>query len=177
MSRERFQSTGKTSFYGDYLYERVVPQDDFLRKLKEVVPWQRFTYKLVKYYKGKARTGRPPYDPAMLLKMLLLGYLYDLSECDVERFCNRDLPAKHFLNLAVDAPVPDHSTLTVFKNRTVGGEREAQGLHQAPQRHHPNRYGAGGGIRFPANHRQHPHRSRRECAEGRSQAEERRATS
>jgi len=123
MSRERFQSTGKTSFYGDYLYDRIVPQDDFLRKLKEVVPWQRFTYKLVKYYKGKARTGRPPYDPAMLLKMLLLGYLYDLSECDVERFCNRDLPAKHFLNLAVDAPVPDHSTLTVFKNRILENGR------------------------------------------------------
>ena len=139
MSRERFQSTGKSSFYGDYLYDRVVPQDDFLRKLKEVVPWQRFTYKLVKYYKGKARTGRPPYDPAMLLKMLLLGYLYNLSECDVERFCNRDLPAKHFLNLAIDGPVPDHSTLTVFKSRTVGGEREAQSLHQAPQRHHPDR--------------------------------------
>jgi len=32
MSRERFQSTGKTSFYGDYLYDRVVPRGDFLRK-------------------------------------------------------------------------------------------------------------------------------------------------
>ncbi len=32
MSRERLQSTGKTSFYGDYLYDRVVPRGDFLRK-------------------------------------------------------------------------------------------------------------------------------------------------
>ena len=32
MSRERFQSTGKSSFYGDYLYDRVVPRGDFLRK-------------------------------------------------------------------------------------------------------------------------------------------------
>lgn len=44
--------------------------------------------------------------------MLLLAYLYDLSECDVERFCSRDLPAKYFsrsdvydLGIAVDAPV------------------------------------------------------------------------
>ncbi|MCK4306235.1 MAG: transposase [Candidatus Eisenbacteria sp.] len=150
MSRERFQSTGKTSFYGDYLYDRIVPQDDFLRKLKEVVPWQRFTYKLVKYYKGKARTGRPPIEPSLVLRMLLLSYLYNLSECDVERYCQENLPAKYFLGLAIDAPVPDHSTLTVFKNRTVGGEREAQGLHQAPQRHHPDRSGKRRGLWFAA---------------------------
>jgi len=33
MSRERFQSTGKTSFYGDYLYEQIIPPNHFLRKL------------------------------------------------------------------------------------------------------------------------------------------------
>ncbi len=32
MTRERFQSTGKTFFYGDYLYDRVVPRGDFLHK-------------------------------------------------------------------------------------------------------------------------------------------------
>jgi len=48
-------------------YEQVVPKDHFLVKLNEIIPWQRFTYKLVKYYKGKAKEGRPPYDPAVLL--------------------------------------------------------------------------------------------------------------
>ncbi|MFQ5886356.1 MAG: hypothetical protein ACE5II_03870, partial [Anaerolineae bacterium] len=50
-----------------FLYEQVVPKDHFLVKLKEIIPWQRFTYKLVKYYKGKAKEGRPPYDPALIL--------------------------------------------------------------------------------------------------------------
>ena len=36
MSRERFQSTGKTYFYGDYLHDRLVPRGTFLRK---VVGW------------------------------------------------------------------------------------------------------------------------------------------
>jgi len=126
MSRERFQSGGMNSFYGDLLYDQVIRQEDFLRKLKEVVPWDSFTHRLLRYYRGKARAGRPPYDPAMLLKMLPLAYLYNLSENDVERFCNRDLPAKYFsrsdvydLGLAIDDPVPDHSTLTVFKNRIL----------------------------------------------------------
>jgi len=55
MSRERFQSTGKTSFYGDYLYDRAVPRGDFLRKMKEVVPWDRFTHAA-----AKRGLGGPP---------------------------------------------------------------------------------------------------------------------
>jgi len=35
MSKERFQSTGKTSFYGDYLYDRIVPRGHFLPSLIE----------------------------------------------------------------------------------------------------------------------------------------------
>ena len=119
MGRERFQSGEMGSFYGKFFYDAVVPKDDFLRKLDEMVPWQRFTYKLLKYYKGKGRIGRPPYDPAVLLKMLLLAYLYNLSECDVERFCNRDMPAKCFLGIAATAKAPDHSTLTAFKRRIL----------------------------------------------------------
>ncbi len=119
MSKERFQSTGKSSFFGDYLYDRIIPQNHFLRQLRQVVPWQRFTYKLVNYYKGKARVGRPPIEPSVLLRMFLLAYLYDLSESDVERYCNENMPAKYFLGLAVDEPAPDHSTLTVFKMRIL----------------------------------------------------------
>jgi len=48
-------------------YEQVVPKDHFLVKINEIIPWQRFTYKLVKHYKGKAKEGRLPYDPALLL--------------------------------------------------------------------------------------------------------------
>ena len=119
ISRERFQSTGKTSFYGDYLYDQIVPPNHFLRKLREVVPCQPFTYRLVNYHKGKARTGWPPIDPSPMLRMLLLSYLYDLSESEVEGYCQENLPAKYFLGLAIDDRVPDHSTLTVFKNRIL----------------------------------------------------------
>ena len=68
---------------------------------------------------GKARQGRPPYDPAVLLKMLLVAYLYNLSERQVEEVANYQLPVKWFLGLAVDEAAPDHSTLTKFKNRLI----------------------------------------------------------
>jgi len=103
-----------------------VPKDHFLVKLNEVVPWQRFTYKLVKYYRGKAKEGRPPYDPAVLLKMLLVSYLYDISERQAEEVANLNLAVKYFLGLAVDEAPPDHSTLTAFKRRILeNGKAEA----------------------------------------------------
>jgi hypothetical protein len=34
MEIERFVETGRSSFFGDYLYDQIVPADHFLRKLK-----------------------------------------------------------------------------------------------------------------------------------------------
>ncbi len=119
----RLQNKGGGSFFGEYLYENIVPQDHFLRHLRELVPWQRYTYRLIKYYRGKGESGRPPIDPALVLKMLVLSYLYDLSERQVAEFCQYNLAAKYFLGLAIDASVPDHSTLTVFKKRILENGR------------------------------------------------------
>jgi IS5 family transposase len=126
MARERFKEGKRGSFFGVFVYEQVVPKDHFLVKLNEVVPWQRFTYKLVKYYRGRAKEGRPPYDPALLLKMLLVSYLYDISERQTEEVANLNLAVKYFLGLAVNEAPPDHSTLTAFKRRIIeNGKVEA----------------------------------------------------
>lgn len=119
MARERFKRQGKGTFFGEMIYERIVPKDHFLRKLDELIPWERFTQRLVKLYEGKGKRGRPPYDPAVLLKMLLVAYLYDLSERQVEAVANDSLSVKYFLGLAADEPAPDHSTLTAFKRRLI----------------------------------------------------------
>jgi len=119
MSQERFKENTSDSFYGRFLYEQVVPKDHFLVKLNEIIPWQRFAYKLVKYYKGKAKEGRPPYDPAVILKMLLVSYLYNISERQTEEVANLNLAVKYFLGLGVNEHPPDHTTLTAFKKRIL----------------------------------------------------------
>jgi len=119
MRSERFKPQMEDSFFGRIVYDRIIPRDHFLVMLNEIVPWQRFTYKLVKYYRGKAKEGRPPYDPAVLLKMLLVAYLYNLSERQVEEVARFNLPVKYFLGLAADELPPDHSTLTAFKSRII----------------------------------------------------------
>jgi IS5 family transposase len=117
MPKERFKDTGTDSIFGDTLYERIVPRDHFLVKLKELIDWARFSSKLLRWYKGRGQTGRPPYDPVIILRMLLISYLYNLSERQTEEATNLNLAIKYFVGLAVDQPAPDHSELTAFKKR------------------------------------------------------------
>ena len=117
------QAIGGDSFFGRMVYDRVIPRDHFLMRLDEIIPWQRFTYKLVKYYRGGAKEGRPPYDPALLLKMLLVAYLYNLSERQVEQVANFNLAVECFLGLPADELAPDHSPLTAFNSRIMENGR------------------------------------------------------
>ena len=123
MGQERFKPQFENSFFGRMVYDRIIPRDHFLVQLNEAVPWQRFTYKLVKYYRGKAKEGRPPWEPVVVLKMLLVAYLYNLSERQVEEVAKFNLPVKYFLGLAADESPPDHSTLTAFKSRLLENGR------------------------------------------------------
>jgi IS5 family transposase len=124
MAERRFKVQGENSWYGRMVYDRIISKDHFLRVLLGAIPWERFTYKLVKWYKGNAREGRPPYDPSVILRMLLLAYLYNLSERQVESTVNDTLSMKFFLGLAVDEVAPDHSTLSAFRARIIANGRE-----------------------------------------------------
>jgi len=115
--RPHFQDTGKNSFFGDFVYERIVPKDHFLVALENLFDWKAISQELIGAYRGRGLYGRPPYDPAQIFKMLFISYLYGVSEREVEQLVNYHLVVKWFVGLAVDEPAPDHSTLTVFKNR------------------------------------------------------------
>ena len=83
MEKTRFVETGSSSFFGEYLYDQVVPAHHFLRQLKQIIKWERFTQKLIRLYKGGGVVGRPPFDPALVLKMELIAYLYNQTEGQV----------------------------------------------------------------------------------------------
>jgi IS5 family transposase len=51
--------------------------------------------------------------------MLLLSYLWDVSERMMEVLANDSLSISFFLGLGADEKAPDHSTLTLFKNRLI----------------------------------------------------------
>lgn len=125
MARVRFKKQEADSFFGNLVYDRVVHEDHFLRKLEAIVPWERFTERLIEYYRGGGMYGRPPYEPAVLLKMLLIAYLYDLSERQTEEHARDSLATKWFLGLAVDEDPPDHTTLSKFRQRLIRYGKQA----------------------------------------------------
>jgi IS5 family transposase len=123
MLQERFRQTGQESFFGRLVYDRIVPKDHFLMQLDAIIPWPRFAKKLVRYYQGKALYGPAPYNPVIILKMLLLSFLHNISERQTEDLVNFNLVAKCFVGLAVDEPAPDHSTLCLFKSRLLENKK------------------------------------------------------
>ena len=119
MGKPRFKELDFGSFFGDFIYSRVVPRDHFLVRLNQVIDWEAFVPLVLPAYQGLGEVGRSAYHPSVLLKMLTLTYLYKLSERQTEEFVNLNLAAKEFVGLAVDVKAPDHSTLSVFKSRLL----------------------------------------------------------
>jgi len=117
MSKVRFRSDTNNSFFGNFLYDQVVPKTHFLYRLRQEIPWGSVVAPLLTAYKGGAEYGPTPYHPEKLLRMLLVAYLFGISERRCEEMVNDTLSAKYFVGLGVDETAPDHSTLTVFKTR------------------------------------------------------------
>ena len=70
--------TPQESFYGDYLYDRIIPKDHLLRKINQTVDFS-FVRKLVED-RYTPDFGRPAEDPEFMLRLCLLQYLYGDSD-------------------------------------------------------------------------------------------------
>jgi IS5 family transposase len=109
------------SFYGSYLYDRIVPADHVLRKINQVVDLS-FVGEVLKDRYNQA-IGRPAEDPEFLLRLCLLQYLYGDSDRQVVENARLNLAYKYFLGLAVDAEVPDYTTVSYFRAKRLGEEK------------------------------------------------------
>jgi transposase len=102
--------------------ENFIPENHLLRVIQQQVDFS-FIYDKVKDLYSPI--GRKSIDPVLLMKMLLLGYLYGIpSERKLEEEVNMNLGYRWFLGLDLADSVPDHSTLSQnrrrrFKNSTV----------------------------------------------------------
>jgi len=92
-------------------------RNDRLDRIGSQVKWYRFEKLLRKLAPDGA--GRPPYDPLVMFKALLLAQLYNLSDAGLEEALNDRVSFRRFLGLALEADAPDHTTLCRFRNRLV----------------------------------------------------------
>ena len=121
----------QASFYGSYLYDRIVPVDHLLRKINQVVDFS-FVNDLVKD-SYTPDFGRPAEDPEFMLRLCLLQYLYGDSDREVIANARVNLAYKYFLGLAVDEEVPDDTTICCFRTRRLGEEKFRQVFEQIVQ--------------------------------------------
>lgn len=113
------RSDSQSGFFGDFLYDQVLPQDHLLRKLKALVDAGRINEACRGLY---SETGRPGWEPALLFRMLFLQHLHEISSRDIEEQVNLNLAFKWFVGLEADAKAPDATTLNAFRER-LGPER------------------------------------------------------
>ncbi len=109
------------SFYGSYLYDRIVPVDHLLRKINQVVDFS-FTGQILKD-RYNPDIGRPAEDPEFMLRLCLLQYIYGDSDRQAVENARLNLAYKCFLGLAVDTEVPDYTTISYFRAQRLGEEK------------------------------------------------------
>ena len=64
---------GQGQFFYDLCLEKLVPADHLARKLEAVVDLSWVARDLAPYY---SHTGRPSIDPELMLRMLIVGYVF-----------------------------------------------------------------------------------------------------
>ena len=96
------------------LYNLLVPKDNILRQIHDLVYFKFVYTELV--HKYTLDNGRPAEDPVRMFKYLLLKTIFDLSDVDVVSHTLYDLSFKYFLDLAPeDTNLIHPSSLTKFR--------------------------------------------------------------
>ena len=105
-------SRSESLFYY-FRIEDQVPENHLLRLIDRHVSFEFVRETLRDSY---SETGRPSIDPEVLLRILLLGYLYGItSERKLVEELRMHLAWRWFTGLGFDQEIPDHSTFS--KNR------------------------------------------------------------
>src|ERR1051325_12066777 len=105
-------SRGEALFYY-FRLEDQVPEDHLLRLIDKHVSFDFVRDRLKESYSDM---GRPSIDPELLLRILLIGYLYGItSERRLVEELRMHLAWRWFTGLGFDQEIPHHSTFS--KNR------------------------------------------------------------
>ncbi len=68
-------------------------------------------------YSNDSKGGRPPFDPVLMLKILVIQTLNNLPDERTEYLINDRLSFMRFLSLALSEQVPDAKTVWLFRER------------------------------------------------------------
>ncbi len=94
--------------------EAVVPDDHQVRRIAAVLDLAWVRTELAPHY---SHTGRPSIDPELMIRMLILGYVFAIrSERALCREVQVNLAYRWFCGLGIEDRIPDHSAFTRARN-------------------------------------------------------------
>jgi transposase len=108
----------------DQRLEAISAKGDPLETINATVPWESFRLTIevatnTRPEDKKSNAGRPGYDAILKFKMLVLGALYNLSDEALEFQVRDRLSFMRFLGLDLHHPVPDATTIWLFREALV----------------------------------------------------------
>ncbi len=95
------------------LYNLIIPQENLLRKINELIDFSFVYNELSDKY--SQNNGRMATNPIRMFKYLLLKTIYRLSDVDVVERSMFDMSFKYFLDMSPEDVVIDSSSLTKFR--------------------------------------------------------------
>src|SRR5262249_60190667 len=100
-------------FYS-FCLDDVVPADHLTRQIAAVLDLSWVHAELSPHY---SRIGRPSIDPVLMIRMLLIGYVFAIrSERALCREVQVNLAYRWFCGLSIEDKIPDHSACSRARN-------------------------------------------------------------
>ena len=101
-------------FFYSFCLDDVVPGDHRVREIAAVLDLSWVHAELAPHYSA---IGRPSIDPVLMLRMLVLGYVFAIrSERAICREVQVNLAYRWFCGLSIEDRIPDHSAFTRARN-------------------------------------------------------------
>src|SRR5213596_3977012 len=92
----------------------MVPADHLVRQIDAVLDLNLVHKELAPYY---SHTGRPSIDPVLMIRMLIVGYVFALrSERRICAEMQVNLAYRWFCKLGIEDRIPDHSAFSRARN-------------------------------------------------------------
>jgi transposase len=120
---------GQGQFFYEFNLDEVVPPDHLVRKIDAVLDLGWVHKELAPYY---SHTGRPSIDPVLMIRMLIVGYVFAIrSERRICAEVQVNLAYRWFCRLGIEDKIPDHS---VFSRARHERFRESDALRRVFER-------------------------------------------
>jgi transposase len=101
------QEGGQGQFFYAFDLDEVVPPDHLVRQIAGVLDLSWVHKELAPYY---SHTGRPSIDPVLMIRMLIVGYVFAIrSERQLCSEVQVNLAYRWFCKLGIEDKIPDHS--------------------------------------------------------------------